>query len=64
MCAYDTTLYWIIGILGACLVASLWYIRRLRNHLRTYEQEWIRIEELTDHNRDGDIVIHCKHIGK
>ncbi len=57
-------LYWIIGILGAYVIASLWYIRRLRGHIRAYEQEWIHIEEIADQNQDGDIVIHCKHIGK
>lgn len=58
-----SALYWIIGILGAYGVVTTWYIRRLRGHLRAYEQDWIRIEEITDHNRDGDVVIHCKHIG-
>lgn len=57
-------IYWIIGILGACLVACLWYIRRLRAHLRAYEQEWACIEEIADHNRDGDVIVHVRHIGK
>ncbi len=55
--------YWIIGILGAYGVAASWYIRKLHQRIRAYEQDWIRIEELTDHNKDGDIVIHAKHIG-
>ncbi len=56
--------YWIIGILGACLVATLWYIRRLRMQLRAYEEEWLCIEEIADHNRDGDVIVHVRHIGK
>jgi hypothetical protein len=56
--------YWIIGILGAYVLVSIWYIRRLHRRIRAYEEEWICIDEIADHNRDGDVIVHVRHIGK
>lgn len=56
--------YWIIGILGSYAIVSTWYIRRLRQHIRAYEQEWMCIDEIADHNRDGDVIVHVRHLGK
>ena len=44
------------------LIFSLWYIRKLHKQLQSYEHDWQQIERLTDHNKEGDVVIHCKHI--
>ena len=46
------------------VIASLWYIHKLHKRIRSYEEEWIHIEELTDHNEDGDVVLHCRHMEK
>lgn len=59
-----STLYWIILFLGAYGVATTWYIRRLHARLRATEHDWVVIEELADHNRDGDVILHVRHIGK
>lgn len=57
------TLYWIIIFLGAYGLAATWYIRRLHARLRAADQDWIQIEQLADHNKDGDVVLHVRHIG-
>lgn len=44
------------------VLATSWYIRKLKLQLKTFETDWKVIEELTDQNKDGDVVIHCKHI--
>lgn len=44
------------------LIASLWYIRKLHRNIRAHEQRWVQIEKLTDHNVQGDIVIHTTRI--
>lgn len=48
-------------IFAVYLIVSLWYIRNLRKRLRSHEDTWNQIEALTDHNKDGDVVIHPKH---
>lgn len=57
-------LYWIIGLLSAYGIATTWYIRRLNARIRCYEQDWVCIEEIADHNRDGDVIVHVRHLGK
>lgn len=37
------------------------YIHKLKRELRSHQETWIKIEEITDHNKDGDIIIHCRH---
>jgi hypothetical protein len=44
------------------VVVSLWYIHSLHVRIRAHEDAWNQIEKLTDHNKDGDIVIHSRHI--
>jgi len=58
----SSAFYWLLGLFGTYVIVSLWYIRRLNERIRSFEQDWSRIEELTDHNLDGDIVIHAKHL--
>jgi hypothetical protein len=54
-----------VSIVSFCyVVVSLWYIHKLHVRLRSFEEGWIEIEKLTDHNLDGDIVIHTKHLEK
>jgi len=43
------------------LVVSLWYIHKLHKRIRSFEDGWATIENLTDHNKDGDVVLHVKH---
>lgn len=44
------------------IVVSLWYIRRLKLEIKTYEGSWNKIEDLSDKNKDGDVVIHVEHV--
>jgi len=55
----------IIGLVAfaAYVIASFWYIQKLHARLRAHEEAWNQIEKLTDHNKDGDIIIHARHIG-
>ncbi len=52
-------------ILSICFLVyvavSLWYIHKIHVRLRSHEEDWNRIEQITDHNEDGDVVIHVKH---
>jgi hypothetical protein len=43
------------------VLASAWYIRRMHTRLRSHEEGWNQIEKLTDHNKEGDVVIHVRH---
>lgn len=43
------------------VMLSLWYIHKLHVRLRSFETAWDQIENLTDHNKDGDVVIHVQH---
>jgi hypothetical protein len=43
-------------------VFSVYYIRRLKAELHTHEAGWNQIEEISDHNKDGDVVIHIQHL--
>lgn len=52
---------WIVLGLIAVIIALLWYIHRLREEIRCYQHTWVKIEEISDHNQDGDVVIHIKH---
>lgn len=45
----------------AYVVVSLWYIHKLHVRIRSFETAWSQIENLTDHNKDGDVVIHVQH---
>lgn len=47
---------------AAYVIVSLWYIRKLHSRLQTHEQAWSCIEEIADHNKDGDVVVHVKHL--
>lgn len=46
----------------AYVIASLWYIHKLYIRLRSHEQSWDCIEDISDHNEDGDVVVHVKHL--
>lgn len=48
-------------VFAVYVIVSLWYIHKLHVRIRSFEEDWNRIEQLTDHNKDGDVVIHCKH---
>lgn len=53
---------WIISLSFAIyVVVSVWYIRRLHTRIRSHEEDWNQIEKLTDHNKEGDVVIHVRH---
>lgn len=52
---------WLALALAVIIVVLLWYIRRLRLEIACYQQTWVKIEEITDHNQDGDVVVHIKH---
>lgn len=51
---------WLVGCLLVIIAGQLWYIRRLRNELRAHVNNWVEIEGMTDHNKSGDVVIHCR----
>lgn len=34
--------------------------RKQREALHSYEENWNKIEELSDHNKDGDVIIHVR----
>jgi hypothetical protein len=37
-------------------------IWKLYKEIKVYRDTWIQIEEITDHNKDGDIVIHAHKV--
>lgn len=41
---------------------SLWYIRKLKLNLKSFEEDWLQISKIADHNEDGDVIIHVKHM--
>lgn len=43
------------------IIVSVYYIRRLLVCIHTHEQAWKQIHTMTDHNKDGDVVLHVKH---
>lgn len=53
---------WLIIGLSIALVISLWYNHTLRQELSCYQNTWTKIEEMTDHNQDGDVVIHARKV--
>jgi hypothetical protein len=53
---------WITLALAATVVILLFYIRRLKRELECYQQTWNKIEGMTDHNKNGDIVIHAHKV--
>lgn len=53
---------WLGIVSAAYVIVSLWYIHKLHVRIRAHEQGWATIEKITDANKDGDIVIHAKHI--
>lgn len=57
-------LWYAIIVLVGCLIVCLWYIHKLHVRIRAHEQGWLQIEEITDHNKDGDCVIHVRHLEK
>jgi len=53
---------WTISyIFAAYVIVSLWYIHRLHRRIRCHEEDWLQIQKLTDHNQEGDVVIHVCH---
>lgn len=52
---------YVIVALCLVIVALIIYIIRLRKEVCAHQNTWMEIEEITDHNKDGDIVIHCRH---
>ena len=61
----DTTLTWaLIAVFTAYVIVSLWYIHKLHTRIRGHERVWVDIERLADHNRDGDVIVHVRHIGE
>jgi len=53
---------WVVAILLLVVVYQFFYIRLLRKEIRAYQDTWTEIECITDHNKDGDIVIHAREI--
>jgi hypothetical protein len=51
---------WLAIALVVVVVILLAYIRRLKQEIRCYQETWVEIEELTDHNKEGDVVVHIK----
>jgi len=51
-------------IFAAYVISSGWYIRKLHKQLHSYEVDWDHIKNLTDHNKDGDVIIHARHLGE
>jgi hypothetical protein len=47
-------------ILIVVVMILLWYIDKQNKEIKSYQDTWIKIEEISDHNKDGDIVIHVK----
>lgn len=47
-------------ILIGVVAALLWYIDKQNKEIKSYQETWIKIEEISDHNEDGDVVIHIK----
>lgn len=45
------------------IVVSLWYINKLNARLRAYEDVWNHIENISDHNRDGEVIISVRSLG-
>lgn len=48
-------------LFAAYILMSVLYIRKLHACIRTHEQAWKQIGSMTDHNKDGDVVLHVKH---
>jgi hypothetical protein len=46
------------------VIVSGLYIRRLHSNIRVHEEAWKQIGTMTDHNKDGDVVLHVKHLDK
>jgi hypothetical protein len=44
------------------VIASGLYIRKLHACVRTHEVAWEQIHTLTDHNQEGDIIIHAHKV--
>jgi hypothetical protein len=57
-------MFYAVIAFAAYVVITVWYIHRLQQQIKSYETTWIRIEDITDHNSDGDIVIHATHVEK
>lgn len=38
------------------------YIRKLHAHIRVHEEAWKQIGTMTDHNQEGDIIIHAHRV--
>lgn len=53
---------WLTVALAITVVILLFYIRQLKNELGSFQRTWTKIEEMTDHNKSGDIVIHAHKI--
>jgi hypothetical protein len=52
----------LLATFGIYVVASLWYIYRLRARLNGYEHVWHQIESIADKNQDGQFVIDIQHL--
>jgi len=53
---------WIVVILLLVIIFCFWYIKKLQREIRAHENNWLKIENMTDHNQSGDIVIHTREI--
>jgi len=54
----------IVSVMFAAYVLGTFiYIRKLKQQLHIYEKDWDVIEEMADHNKDGDVIIHVRHTG-
>lgn len=53
---------WLIVCLVAVIFGQLIYIRHLRKEIECHLSTWKQIGDIADHNEDGDVVIHTKHM--
>lgn len=53
---------WLITFLIAVIFGMLIYIRHLRKELACHLSTWKQIADIADHDKDGDIVIHSRHL--
>jgi hypothetical protein len=52
-----------VGVAFALYVLiSSWYIAKLTSIIDAHENSWDEIEEITDHNENGEIVIHAHKV--
>lgn len=53
---------YVLTLLVAWAVFSIYYIHKLKMQIHSHEAGWNQIEEISDHNQDGDVVIHIQHV--